>query len=365
MSETTAITLYNPAQLMQQIRNQQETITALYQGAKSDTGLAIAPVMQDGQHFGTIPGTQKPTLLKAGAELLNKCFGYYADYQVLDKTVNFGDDGSEPLFFYQYKCVLRRVGDDVIVGTGVGSCNSRESKYGYRWVDESEVPANLDKSKLNTRSSSISEFEFAIKQAKTPAQDSRYGKPEEYWQAFNDAIADGTAVAGTRNTSRGASKTWEISSVSYQVPNPEIASQLNTIDKMAQKRALIAATLNGTAASEFFTQDVEDLPEFSMSTPQTNNNDDDNVIDVTPIEETPKPQSQKPSNVTQKPDEWWQGNGVGKARYDLGQEDFNMVEVNSLDIDPKSFATADEYKAAVRDALTPLAPTGTDDNIPF
>jgi hypothetical protein len=32
---------------------------------------------------------------------------------------------------------------------------------------------------------------------------------------------------------------------------------------MAQKRALIAATLNGTAASEFFTQDVEDLPEFN------------------------------------------------------------------------------------------------------
>jgi hypothetical protein len=31
---------------------------------------------------------------------------------------------------------------------------------------------------------------------------------------------------------------------------------------MAQKRALIAAILNATAASDVFTQDVEDMPEF-------------------------------------------------------------------------------------------------------
>ena len=33
---------------------------------------------------------------------------------------------------------------------------------------------------------------------------------------------------------------------------------VNTIQKMAQKRALVAATLIATSASEFFTQDVED-----------------------------------------------------------------------------------------------------------
>jgi hypothetical protein len=33
---------------------------------------------------------------------------------------------------------------------------------------------------------------------------------------------------------------------------------VNTIQKMAQKRALVAATLLATSASEFFTQDVED-----------------------------------------------------------------------------------------------------------
>ena len=44
-----------------------------------------------------------------------------------------------------------------------------------------------------------------------------------------------------------------------RVFNPEIADQVNTIRKMAQKRALIAATLLAVNASEFFTQDVEDM----------------------------------------------------------------------------------------------------------
>ena len=44
----------------------------------------------------------------------------------------------------------------------------------------------------------------------------------------------------------------------YRVPNPDVADLVNTIQKMAQKRALVAATLIATSASEFFTQDVED-----------------------------------------------------------------------------------------------------------
>ena len=44
----------------------------------------------------------------------------------------------------------------------------------------------------------------------------------------------------------------------YRIPNPDGADVVNTIQKMAQKRALVAATLIATSASEFFTQDVED-----------------------------------------------------------------------------------------------------------
>src|SRR5690606_14148666 len=37
-----------------------------------------------------------------------------------------------------------------------------------------------------------------------------------------------------------------------------IADQVNTLQKMAQKRGLIAATLNTVNASDYFTQDIED-----------------------------------------------------------------------------------------------------------
>jgi hypothetical protein len=36
----------------------------------------------------------------------------------------------------------------------------------------------------------------------------------------------------------------------------------NTLEKMAEKRSLVAAVLIGTAASDIFTQDVEDLPDL-------------------------------------------------------------------------------------------------------
>ncbi len=39
----------------------------------------------------------------------------------------------------------------------------------------------------------------------------------------------------------------------------EIFDQINTIQKMAQKRSLVGAVLIATGATEFFTQDLEDL----------------------------------------------------------------------------------------------------------
>jgi hypothetical protein len=251
----TAITIYDPKQLAEQISNQQLTISVLTWGNSE-----ITPVMRDTVHFGIIPGTDKPTLLKPGAELLCRTFGLYADYEPMTQIEDFGGEGKEPLFYYRYKCVLHRIEDGAIVATGIGSCNSRESKYGYRWLPEHEIPAHLDKSKLQRRVDSIDEFDFAVTKAETTG---KYGKPAEYWQEFQDAIADRTAQEIQKQTKKGMSKAWRITTITFQVPNPEIASQVNTIDKMAQKRSLIAATLNGTAASEFFTQDVEDLPEFA------------------------------------------------------------------------------------------------------
>jgi hypothetical protein len=43
------------------------------------------------------------------------------------------------------------------------------------------------------------------------------------------------------------------------VANPDIADQVNTVLKIAKKRALVDAVLLAVNASEFFTQDIEDF----------------------------------------------------------------------------------------------------------
>lgn len=52
-----------------------------------------------------------------------------------------------------------------------------------------------------------------------------------------------------------------------KVENDAIEDLRNTVMKMAAKRALVAATLNATAASDIFTQDTEDLPEGHVDAP--------------------------------------------------------------------------------------------------
>ena len=95
----------------------------------------------------------------------------------------------------------------VVIAEGLGECNSLESKYRWRWVFPSDVPENLEKGKLLSREI---------------------------------------------NTKRGKAK-------QYRLENEDIYSQVNTILKMAKKRALVDASLSAGRLSDVFTQDVEDM----------------------------------------------------------------------------------------------------------
>jgi len=215
-------------------------------------------IMEEGQDFGTIPGTQKPTLLKPGAEKLQSFFGLEPGVEPVREVLDWTGEqhGGEPFFFFEYRFTLSRNGR--VIGVGVGSANSWESKYRYRWVPEEAVPADLDKTSLRKRDGSISEFAFAVDKAETAGP---YGKPAEYWQRFKDAIAAGLAQKTKKTTKTGKElDAWEIGSVEYRIPNPDSPDVVNTVQKMAYKRAQVAATLNGTGASELMTQDLEDLP---------------------------------------------------------------------------------------------------------
>lgn len=220
-------------------------------------------VLEEGKDYGTIPGTgDKPTLLQPGMEKLMRALRVAPHY----REVCVIRDYDKPLFHYEYECELEDVDTKSVIpgGRGIGLCHSRETKYGYRWVQRHQVPKNLNPDELATRGGVISEFAFAIEKAETSG---KYGKPAEYWKQFQDAIADGTARKVMRTTARGQSEAWEIDGSQYRIPNPDVFDQVNTIAKMAQKRALASAIKGAANVSEFFTVDMEDFALYEVQQP--------------------------------------------------------------------------------------------------
>lgn len=183
---------------------------------------AMRAVMKVDEHYGIIPGTgKKPSLLKPGAEKLCLLFRLDPEYEMLTKT-------EEPaLIVYTVRCTLTHIPTGTRVASGLGACSSRESKYGLRSASR-----------------------------RCP----KCGK-----EAIIKGHADfgGGFVCWKKKDGCGAKFSDDDRAISDQpegkVPVDNVWDQQNTILKMAAKRALVAAVLNGTAASDIFTQDLEDL----------------------------------------------------------------------------------------------------------
>jgi hypothetical protein len=159
-------------------------------------------VMKENVHFGIIPGTDKPTLLKPGAEVLCMAFRIADSYQIEDLS-------TADTVRYRVTCTGTHQTTGIVLGTGMGEASSGEEKYKWRKAYEpefNETPAHLRRKK------------------------SGYNKAKkEHYSTF-------------------------------QV-RTEPADLANTILKMANKRAKMAMVLNVTAASDCFSQDLEDMDE--------------------------------------------------------------------------------------------------------
>src|SRR5215470_2281990 len=83
-------------------------------------------VMLEGFHYGVIPGTEKPTLLKPGAEKLTTTFRLAPLLNV--ETREIGTVHRE----YEVRCTLVHIPTGRVYGEGVGSCSTLESRYRYR-----------------------------------------------------------------------------------------------------------------------------------------------------------------------------------------------------------------------------------------
>lgn len=210
-------------------------------------------ILKDGQDYGVIPGVDKPSLLKPGAEKLRLAYGLQTKTELVKEILDF----DRPYLDFTYRTTVLD-GQGRTLAECEGNTNSYEPKWRYVWVAEHDVPAHLHKIELKSKQVTVSEFKFALSKKETSGS---YGKPAEYWAKFEKAIADGKAKEIQRDTKNGKKPAWEISTTYYRIPNPDVIGLKNTLMKMAQKRSFVGAIMIATGASEFYTQDVEDMKE--------------------------------------------------------------------------------------------------------
>lgn len=188
----------------------------------------MSKALKDGQHYGIIPGTgTKPSLFKPGAEKINFMFRIGTGEPEVIRT-DLKDGHRE----VTVKTPMVHLPTGAVITYGVGSCSTMETKYRYR--NEARKCPQCGK-------------EAIIK-----------GR-EEYgggWLCFKKKGGCGAKF--------GIDDKAITEQIVGQIENKDIADQYNTVLKMADKRSYICGTLKATAASDFFTQDVEDIPGASV-----------------------------------------------------------------------------------------------------
>ncbi len=196
----------------------------------------VKSVMVKDSDYGTIPGTNKPTLYQQGAQKLAEVYGFSHRFEITASK-----DWDRGFFEFDVRCLLISRRDGSLVAEGVGSANSHESKYRWRWIFEEDLDPSLDKSKL-------------VKQA----------RPK--W-VFDNEVPAGVDRKKLKTQERESKKppfrkymVYDVGGTAYRVPNPDVADVVNTLQKMACKRAYVHAVIGATRSSDLFTQDVEDLP---------------------------------------------------------------------------------------------------------
>lgn len=184
-------------------------------------------LMTEGEDYGVIPGTPKPTLFKPGAEKL--CQFYYLVPRFVERTIE-GDGQTVPHLRVRVTCYLHHGTEDgPIVGEGVGAANSWEKKYRYRTAQR-ECPACGVSGSIRR---------------------SRYD--DKGWYCWDKAGGCGAKFS--------ADEPDIVRQELGMVDNPDPYDAENTFLKMATKRAQVDAVLRTTATSGLFAQDLEDEEE--------------------------------------------------------------------------------------------------------
>jgi len=169
-----------------------------------------------GIHYGEpFPNSKDTMLYKMGAEWIASSFGCRPDYDPLDQVV---ERGAAPFVHYRYRCNLRSIHTDQIVGSAVGQCNSEEDKYKYR-------AANYKCPSCGKEAIMASKWGGWYCNAKKDGCGTKYPKGEA-------SIENQPTPGRTLNT--------------------EVVGLAHTIDAIAQKRAFVLAVREAFGLSSIF-----------------------------------------------------------------------------------------------------------------
>ena len=190
---------------MNAVVEQQQPMAIMSVAAMTERINAIQQVtrskMIEEVHYGVIPGTKKPTLYKAGSEMLLTMFQ-------IGPTVDVVDLSTADRIKYRVIVTGIHTPTGRPIGQGVGECSSAEEKYQWRnAVCDEEYEAAAESRRRLKWSKGYDRSIYQTKQVRTSPDD-----------------------------------------------------LANTVLKMAKKRAQIDMTLTALGVSDLFNQDIEDLP---------------------------------------------------------------------------------------------------------
>lgn len=176
------------------------------------------PGTTDGD-YGIIPGTDKPTLFKPGAEKLCELYGYAPTIKDREEL----RDNETGHYRVVVTIALVQKGTGAVVAEGIGECNTREARYFYRWMPEWELRKIPELYEIRNNFKK-QEFEY------TPKTGQNAGRKQK--------------------------------SIRYRVENDDLFTLWNTVLKMAKKRALVDAVLSATRSSGIFSQSMDNLNDW-------------------------------------------------------------------------------------------------------
>lgn len=170
----------------------------------------VLDILVEGVDYGAEPGIPDKFLHKPGSEKLMMVYGLTAEFYPIESDTIRDWTATPPHIQLAFRCVLIHRASGAKAGEGSGIASSWESKYKYR---------------------------------------------AEWW---NNQGKEPPAGEGWKKTKNGYRK---------QTINTDISDSVNTIIKMAQKRAQVDAVLRVTATSQFFKQELDDTTRADENEP--------------------------------------------------------------------------------------------------